>query len=352
MLSLSRATIGEPASDDPARVVPEPGGAMRARQGGAREGGSGPGEGRLGIRVSLLGWLAFAGVALAMAPPPPPSPVVTAEEIAGLQASVDRALADADRWAEARGDRQVPPAQVRGEMAIVIDDVGRELHLFEQLYGLRYRLTFAVLPGSVYASGVQLRLRSDRRRPREVLLHLPMEPRSRSAMAEDWAAGEVFLELDDPAEELRRKLADALAKVPAAIGVNNHMGSALTASPAAAEVLVGHLRGRGLIVLDSVTAADSALYEVAVAAGVPALRRSFFLDHDPSLGAVEEQLRRASRAALVEPVVVIAHPSSVVVDVLRRQLPRLEAEGITIVPLSKLLRGAGVEDHGGVGRSR
>jgi len=295
------------------------------------------------MRIGLLVWLTVAGIALAIAPPPPSSPVLTEAEVAGLQASVDRALELADRWEAARGDRRPPAHKVRGQMAIVIDDVGRELHLFEQLYGLRYRLTFSVLPGSVFHRGVQLRLRSDRRRPREILLHLPMEPRSRAAMTEEVAAGEVFLELKDSAGELQGKLADALGRVPAAIGVNNHMGSALTASRMASEVLVRDLRARGLFVLDSMTAPQSVFYSTAVAQGVPALRRSFFLDHDPERVAVERQLERAAAAALLEPVVVIAHPSSVVVEVLRRQLPRLEAEGITIVPLSKLLMGASAE---------
>jgi hypothetical protein len=299
------------------------------------------------MRIDLLLWLTVAGLALAMAPAPPPSPVLTAAEVVGLQASVDRALEVAGRWEEARGDRVLPQAQIRGRMAIVIDDVGRELHLFEQLYSLRYRLTFAILPGAIYSEGVQLRLRSDRRRPREMLLHLPMEPRDRAAMAEDLRAGEVFLELDDGDEEIREKAAAALARVPAAVGVNNHMGSALTADRGATDALVALLRERGLFVLDSMTGADSLLFDAAQSQGVPALRRSFFLDHDPSRGAVERQLELAANAALEGPVVVIGHPSSVVVGVLRRELPRLEGEGITIVPLSKLLLEASPGDDGG-----
>ncbi len=292
------------------------------------------------MRVSLLLWLTVAGIALAMAPPPPPSPVLTAAEISGLQESIDRALAGADRWEQLRGDRQIPWANARGHMAIVIDDIGRELHLFEQLYGLRYRLTFAVLPWAVYSAGVQLRLRSDRRRPREILLHLPMEPKNRGAMARDLADGQVFLELDDPPATLRQKTEAALARVPAAIGINNHMGSALTADRIADDTIVQLLRERDLFILDSLTGPDSQLFDAATDAGVPALRRSFFLDHDPEAAAIEHQLKLAAAAALQEPVVVIAHPSSAVVEILRRELPRLHSKGITVVPLSKLLQRA------------
>lgn len=295
------------------------------------------------MRASLLlwPWLAVAGIAFAFAPPPPPSPVITAEEIRGLEASIERALEAADRWEETRGDRVIPWDEAEGHLAIVIDDVGRELHLFEQLHGLRYRLAFAILPGAVYSAGVQLRLRADRRRPREILLHLPMEPLNRGAMAPEVAAGEVFLEVDDPAEVLRAKAADALARVPAALGVNNHMGSALTAERPAMDAFVGLLRERGLFALDSLTGPDSALAEAAADAGVPVLRRAFFLDHDPRRSAIEEQLALAAVAAREGPVVAIGHPSSALVEVLRERLPKLEAEGIAIVPVGEILRRTG-----------
>ncbi|MCA9662018.1 MAG: divergent polysaccharide deacetylase family protein [Myxococcales bacterium] len=292
-------------------------------------------------RLLLWLWLAIAGIAFAFAPPPPPSPVITAEEIRGLEASIERALEAADRWEETRGDRVIPWDEAQGHLAIVIDDVGRELHLFEQLHGLRYRLAFAILPGAVYSAGVQLRLRADRRRPREILLHLPMEPLNRGAMDPEVAAGEVFLEVDDPAEVLRAKAADALARVPAAIGVNNHMGSALTAERPAMDAFVGLLRERGLFALDSLTGPDSALTEAAADAGVPVLRRAFFLDHDPRRSAIEEQLALAAVAAREGPVVAIGHPSSALVEVLRERLPKLEAEGIAIVPLGEILRRTG-----------
>lgn len=315
-----------------------PRGATRSRAGevrGRARGGEGP------RTLGLLLWLAIAGVALALAPPPPAPPVITGEEIRGLEASIDRALAAAERWEEIRGDRVIPWEEAQGHLAIVVDDVGRELHLFEQLHGLRYRLTFSILPGAVYSAGAQLRLRADRRRPREILLHLPMEPLNRGAMTPDVAAGEVFLEVGDPAQVLREKAAAALARVPAAVGVNNHMGSALTAERPAMDAVVGLLRERGLFALDSLTGPDSALAEAAVDAGVPVLRRAFFLDHDPRRSAIEAQLRLAAAAAREGPVVAIGHPSSALVEVLREELPRLEAEGIAIVPVSEILRRGG-----------
>lgn len=300
------------------------------------------------MRPSLLAWLLVAALAMAMTPPPPPAPVITDEEAAVLQRQVDRALARDRRWQETRGDRRIPWEEARGRMAIVIDDIGRELHLFDQLHALRYPLTFAVLPGAVYTPGIQLRLQGDRRRPRDVLLHLPMEPRERAAMGPEIAAGEVFLEAGDSDAILTAKTRAALARVPTAIGVSNHMGSAFTANTRAMTTVMNALADRGLFFLDSVTAGDSQAAEVAARAGVPAIRRAFFLDHDPSPAAVIQQLQRAAeRSRDGAPVVVIGHPSPTLVEILRRELPRLEATGVGIYPLGEVMARRGATTPGG-----
>ncbi|MEM6995191.1 MAG: divergent polysaccharide deacetylase family protein, partial [Myxococcota bacterium] len=144
-------------------------------------------------------------------------------------------------WRRERGDLSIAWADAEGHLAIVIDDVGRELHVFEQLLSLRFPLTFAVLPGSVFASGVQVRLQSDRRRYREALLHLPMEPADPSLMQTEVELAEVFLRVDDDPATLASKTRGALAAVPTAVGVNNHMGSRLTTDAAAMDAVMSVL---------------------------------------------------------------------------------------------------------------
>ena len=288
-------------------------------------------------RLSLTLWVALAGLLLLLAPAPPPAPVSTPEDEAIFQRTVDQTVEKARRWQQERGDETIAWDQARGHLAIVIDDVGRELHLLEQLQALRYPLTFSVLPGAVYAPGAQLRLRADRRRYREILLHLPCEPEDPAKMREGLESGELFLRIGDPPERLRAALEAALARVPGAVGVNNHMGSRLTADRAAMDALMPVLAARGLFFLDSKTTADSQGFAAAEAAGVPALARDVFLDVDPAPGAVLAQLERAAQRARDRPTVIIAHPSPAVVEVLRDGLPRLHAEGIGIYPLREIL---------------
>lgn len=299
---------------------------------------------------SLLAWVGLGAVLVLTAPAPPEPPPVTDEEAAIMQRTTDLVVREAKAWQRDHGDRAIPWAEAEGHLAIVIDDVGRELHLFEQLVALRYPLTFSVLPGSIYALGVQLRLRGDARRPREIMLHLPMEPADPAQMRAGAEADEAFLLRADPPAALRAKLEAALARVPTAVGVNNHMGSALTPDAAAMAEVMAVLRGRSLFFLDSRTIATTRAEATARAAGVPTLPRDVFLDHDGSAEAIEAALDEAARRSRQAPVVAIAHPSAEVVQVLTRGLPRLHAQGVGVYPVSRLLAAGlaapGAQDEG------
>jgi hypothetical protein len=227
--------------------------------------------------------------------------------------------------------------QARGHLVIVVDDVGRELQHFEALLGLRFPLTFAVVPGGVYAAGVQQRLLQDRRRPRDILLHLPMEPEGDEHRATPAERREDFLQVTDSPEVLRIKVERALERVPAAIGVNNHMGSRFTRDRDALGVVFDVLARHRLGFLDSRTTADSQAHALAVDRGIALGVRHVFLDADPAERAVRDALLAAAETSQERPTVAIVHPGAAVVRVLRDELPRLHARGIGVFSLSELV---------------
>jgi polysaccharide deacetylase 2 family uncharacterized protein YibQ len=188
---------------------------------------------------------------------------------------------------------------------------------------------------------VQLRLRGDARRPREIMLHLPMEPADPAMMLAGAEADEAFLLRTDSPAERRAKLEAALSRVPAAAGVNNHMGSALTPDPVAMAEVMEILRARSLFFLDSRTIGTTRAEEAARAVGVPTLPRDVFLDHDPSAAAIEAALDEAALRSRRAPVVAIAHPSAEVVEILARRLPKLHAQGVGVYPVSQVLAARG-----------
>jgi polysaccharide deacetylase 2 family uncharacterized protein YibQ len=164
-----------------------------------------------------------------------------------------------------------------------------------------------------------------------------MEPLVAERMREGKEAEETFLFADDSPEQLVAKLEAALQRVPAAVGINNHMGSRLTTDDEALSVLWPALRRRGLFFLDSRTTAESVAEASARSSGVPSMSRHVFLDHDLRREAMEVALQAAANRARSEPIVVICHPSATVVEVLEEQLPRLHATGIGVYPLSELV---------------
>jgi polysaccharide deacetylase 2 family uncharacterized protein YibQ len=187
---------------------------------------------------------------------------------------------------------------------------------------------------------------------REIFLHMPMLPIDYP----ESDPGEPFLETGlDPAE-VERRLARSLATVPGARGVNNHMGSAATADPELMSVFMAGLARRHLLFVDSLTSPASVAYAVARRAGVPALRNRIFLDVDrTSEEAIAGNLAALVAAARAQGSAVgIAHPYIATADVLARELPRYEAEGVRFVTISELMvrTSSAAVGEGGVARGR
>ena len=159
-----------------------------------------------------------------------------------------------------------PDAPVSGvRVALVIDDLGRSLEDVGQLEALGVPVTYAVLPFEEHTAAVVSGLRRARR---EMLLHLPMEPKSG---AEDPGPGALLLGMSE--DELEEKTRAALAAVPGAVGVNNHMGSGLSEDERSMDAVLSVLAGRRLFFLDSRTSAASVGYKTAIQLGLPAAQR-------------------------------------------------------------------------------
>jgi len=216
--------------------------------------------------------------------------------------------------------------------AIVIDDLGQSFSHFEQLVGLDIPLSIAVIPG-LPASARTVREASGR--GIEMLLHQPMEPREEGGKN----PGEGVLLTSMTPEVTRERLRASLAAVPGAVGVNNHMGSRFTEDAAGMEALMAGIREHGLFWLDSRTTAGTRGVEAARAAGVPALERDVFIDADVNPDAIRRQLRKLVKRARAHGAAVgIGHPHPETIAVLREMRAELLASGVTLVPVSALVR--------------
>lgn len=148
---------------------------------------------------------------------PPRPPVVAPRGTAGETPSAQRRQRPARPADRANRRGLSVPA---GELALVIDDLGRSVEEVAVFDDLEVPLSYSVLPYEERTAEVVARLRSERR---EILCHLPMQP----ANGHDPGPGALRegMGLDALAAATR----NALARVPGAVGANNHMGSGLTA---------------------------------------------------------------------------------------------------------------------------
>jgi polysaccharide deacetylase 2 family uncharacterized protein YibQ len=216
-----------------------------------------------------------------------------------------------------------------GRIALVIDDLGRSVSDLETIEHLGVPLSYAVLPYEEETEQVVTELH---RQNAEVLLHLPMEP----ANGEDPGPGALRMGMSP--EQLRQITLAALRAVPGAVGVNNHMGSGLSADERSMKTILGVLSGRGLFFLDSRTSAQSVAYKAAIRMGVPAAERQVFLDPDTRPEAIREQFHRLLGLARTRgAAVAIGHPHPETLAVLADEVPKAKALGYEFVPVSFLL---------------
>src|SRR5438045_7471667 len=117
------------------------------------------------------------------------------------------------------------------------------------------------------------------------------------------------------------------------------MGSKFTGHAPGMAVVIGELRARGLLWLDSRTANSSVGGAIARAYEVPHVDRDVFLDHNPALAAVQRQLAELESVAKRRGwAVAIGHPKDGTLDALAAWLPRLAERGFVLVPLSHIVR--------------
>lgn len=226
------------------------------------------------------------------------------------------------------------PDQLRARVAIVIDDLGRDVAAVENLTARLARsgnvqLSWAVLP---YESRTSEVVEALRRHGAEILLHLPMDPEGTAD------PGPGALTTGMSRRELAAATAAALAAVPGAVGVNNHMGSRLSGDRAAMAAILGEVRREGRYWLDSRTTAESVGFTVARELGIPAANRDLFLDDVAERGAVAAQFARLlARARERGAAIAIGHPHPATLAVLAEEIPRAVADGFEFVPVSYLL---------------
>lgn len=261
-------------------------------------------------------------------------PVSEPEEIMPHDHALEIVKAEEQNWKEFAIPAEL--AGKTGKVVIIIDDVGMAHSLSNQTIDLPAPLTLAFLP---YAPNLETMTARAKAEGHELMIHMPMEP-----MNADLDVGAIAL-LDDMSDaELQESLGKAFDSFEGYVGINNHMGSRLTQNEHAMHVVMNELAERGLLFVDSKTISTSVAGRVAAEHGLDYAERDVFLDHENSIEFVMNALRKLEITAKKQGyAIAIGHPKKATIAGLKQWLPTLKGKGLTVVPVSAVVK-HGVQD--------
>lgn len=232
-------------------------------------------------------------------------------------------------------DQPVPVAPPPVKLALIIDDLGAGGEGTADLLKLNRPLTLAVMP---FMANSTAESETARQLGFEVIVHLSLEANRANPGA--YAPKTITTTMEDTA--IRTILDEAAESVPAAVGLNNHMGSKATADQRITGLIAEMAQKKHWFIVDSRTTEATQLAKASERLGVPHAERHVFLDHAKSYPAIRNQLlRAAAKARETGSAVAIGHVGeaggTVTIRVIRELLPQLEDMGISLVPISMVL---------------
>jgi len=223
------------------------------------------------------------------------------------------------------------PPGTGAPMAIIIDDFGYQSEPIEMFAAIDRPITFSVLPYRQYSRTAAAKGVSS---GHEVILHLPMEPMT---LPDQIEKDMITVQMSDA--QIQDIVVRALQYTPEAIGVNNHQGSRATSDRRVMQVVLSVLRGNQLFFVDSRTSGQTVGAETAHQMGMRSGENDLFLDNSSDIDYIKNQLRTAERMALKNgSVTVIGHARVNTATAIREMIPELEANGIRLVFVSRLVR--------------
>ncbi len=218
----------------------------------------------------------------------------------------------------------------RPKVAIIIDDMGHDRELGYRFLSLEMNLSFSFLPFAPFTQELESISYKD---GRAVLLHLPLQPRSK-----EWDPGPGALYIGDGAQKVRELFERNFDRVPHATGVNNHMGSLYTEDRQAMTTLLGLVKEKELFYIDSFTTSKSIGYLVARKVGIKTARRNVFLDNVLTEEQVCNQLKKLVQLAELQGSAIgIGHPSKVTLLALKGCGKELTSS-VDVVDITQLLQ--------------
>ncbi|XPF93405.1 divergent polysaccharide deacetylase family protein [Colwellia sp. RE-S-Sl-9] len=215
----------------------------------------------------------------------------------------------------------------KDKVAIIIDDIGyRKTDV--NILNLPSNITFSILPHTPYGKSLAEQGFMNKH---EIMLHIPMQAENGKLL------GPGGLTNDMNESMIRTSLKEAFAEIPFAIGINNHMGSLLTALRQPMSWVMKFIKEQNVIFIDSATSSNSKAGAIAKQLGIPTLQRDVFLDNNLEYHYIAKQFSLLIKQAKKHGIAIaIAHPHPESIDSINKLLPQLARQNIELVAISQL----------------
>jgi polysaccharide deacetylase 2 family uncharacterized protein YibQ len=262
------------------------------------------------------------------APLPAPQPPI-APSFAPVPVPAEPGPASEPEWLK-NAVASIDPGN-RPMIAIVLDDVGATPGDVSGALSLPAPVTLSIM---TYAPNAAKIAAEAHQAGHEIMVHVPMEPINRDA---DPGPNALLVNLSP--QEIARRLDWGLAQFQGYVGINNHMGSKFTQDAAGMRVVLGALKARGLLFLDSRTIAKSVGDMLAAELGVTHLQRDVFLDDVIDEADIMKELAHTEAIATKHGIAIaIGHPHRDTVAALRQWIPEVQARGFVLVPITQVAK--------------
>ena len=216
-------------------------------------------------------------------------------------------------------------------LAFIIDDIGYTDLMAERLRDLGIPLTAAVIPSAPYARSEAEKIH---KYGLQEIIHLPMQPKDPA----NHHPRDQFILSDSSPLEITALIQNGQAMVPFARGLNNHMGSLITASPKMMRLVLESVKKAGLFFIDSKTTYETVGFDLAKEMKIKTMIRDVFLDDEQNYAYSSSQIKRlVELAGKNGRALAIGHPFESTLAALRDAVPWLKQQKIEIVFASALL---------------
>ena len=218
------------------------------------------------------------------------------------------------------------------QIAFVVTDLDKSsLKLYRAFMKSPLVFSAALRPDKGEAVRVAKEVRQEHH---DVLLHLPMEPKGYPRVD----PGKDAILLDLSRIEIEDRIARCLSSIGPVQGVVSRLGSAALNDPDVMRAVLEEMKRRDLPFIDAHNQGASMTEEIGEETGARTLMAGGDLDDEKGTAAsVRAKLRELTAAAVQKgSLIVMVHPSPLVLDILESEIPKMKAQGLEMVAISRV----------------